>query len=252
MTGIFDDATGRDRVPLPIGGFWIRRGPAEISETEIIWDRVSFPPTPYNLGSFALLREFLALARGTPQDFLRFARRYGPLNGLYPRGGEREGLLVWHRCIEIANGILTIATRLRNGELTNEDDWAPLPVVDMPCAKVPSSINLAWQKLVLTQTIHEMVVKWGVFPRVNFAESDPRLELGGERLLSGIAAQLVCAVCKTDGFVFCTNCGGLFTPDRKPRSGNHFCKPCRLKGAKGKHAQRKFRELKSSEKEAAV
>ena len=237
------------RVPFPIGGFYVRRGEARISEQEVVWERVMPPaippvPVPYKLGTFTLLLDFARLADGTTDDVLEFARRYGPLQGLNVQCGEREPLEYWRYQIAKAKGILSVATKLQDGELVADRDWEVLGVSFQKSSSTSASraFVLGFQRFALLSALNSALRDWQVQPRISWSPFGARLELGGGTLLSGIGAQLVSAICRSDGFVICKNCGKPYAPVRKPRGGeNHFCRDCGRKAAL-KLSARRFRQ----------
>jgi hypothetical protein len=248
LSGLLYDNEGNERPPFPIGGFYIRRSRAvRITETEIIWGTmprtVPFPqdllPVPYDLRTFTLLQDFVALAAdSTPDALCEFAKRYGPLRGLKVHGGERESLKNWRYCIEFAKGVLEIARKLQDGQLAPDGEWRALGAEmgagpeSMPRA-LKRTVQWMIQRAALTSSMNQILWLWGVRPSICWiSDSEVSLQLGGHTLLSGIGAQLLSAICRSDSFILCAACGRPYPPKRKPRKGEkHFCQECGKKAA---------------------
>lgn len=243
LAGLLHDQDGKKRQPFPVGGFYIRSGAARLNKGGIEWARAMPPyPVPYDLSTFTLLEDFVALANATTDDLLEFAKRYGPLRGLEVWGGERERLTDWQRCIASARAILTVASKLQNEQPATDEEWAALNARISSGSGAPRRMILQLQKFSLSVALNDLLLRWGVLPRMRWPESEgARFELGGNTLLSGIGAQLLCAVCGTEGYVICSACGRLYPPKKRPRAGNRFCPSCGKKAAR-RFAQRKYRQ----------
>lgn len=75
----------------------------------------------------------------------------------------------------------------------------------------------------------------------------PRILLTGEGLYAALAAQLLFAVCRVDGFSVCVSCGSPFVPSRRTRRYQRcYCETCRAKSkAPIRDAMRDYRKRKS-------
>ena len=248
------DQSGKERIPLPVAGFYTRGGAVRIRGNKIFWERLSVAklrvnpsglPVPYETKTFTLLQQFLALSDGATDDLRKFAERYGPLGKLKPMGGERESLEDWRHCIARARALLAIANKLQQGQFLSDQDCAMLGCerfsVGTSTARPPRELIRSLERFALINAVNQILWLWDVRPSVSWRPgSEVHLELGGPTLLSGIGALLLSAICRSDRPLLCSACGKPYWPSRKPRDGeNHFCQECGKKAAR-RLAQRRY------------
>jgi len=330
------------QAPLASNDIHVLSRQARIEHGQIIWElpRDRSDHKDVRLTGFKLLEDFLALANPNDKQLLRFARMYGPL-GLCKHGsslGHRredfttrchdsgiddgdlscgrwavESIEAWRRYIKRANGIISVADKLRKDVKATEKDWGwlwegptdakvetaesaslqtllydarhlgkvadsrgedqPLPIPfgtaatalagifgryrDNPLVAVLATQKrntLAAQKRALAAAVTHWIDESDVGLSINWAGSGIDLRLGladplgrGNRILTAVGVQMLCAVLRQESFVFCSACGRPYVPEtRRPRQGeNHYCRDCG-KRAKNRFAQRKYREHHST------
>jgi len=176
-----------------------------------------------------------------------------------------ESLVGWRRYIGRARGILAVETDLRKERRVNAAGWAWLldRKEDNSLAANPLVValaaqrrqTLAEQKRVLAQTVNHWLdecevgvsLDWSG-PGVEFrlGLSDP-LGRGTPSLLIAIGVQLLRATLRQESFVWCSDCGSPYRPDRWPRAGElHYCQECGRKVA-NRIAQRRYKQRRKTE-----
>ncbi len=239
-----------------------------------------------------LLRKFIRLANGSNEKILSFAREYGPLglcrcgaslghrdrsgkrcyrtdpvrknSKVRPRFLTRESIDGWHRYIDWAKGILTVARKLHRDEKANDMDWKWVLNLGSNCMNYPHIISLAStfdnvplsddslieQKQRLSKVVNYWLDECEVGPSINWTKQNIKVSLGlrtpfgfTNRLLDAIGVQLLGAVLRVEGLANCSVCGIPYRPSRSPRDGeNHYCDDC--KSLTNRLAKRKTRAKK--------
>lgn len=193
----------------------------------------------------------------------------------------KESLVGWRRYISRARGILAVEIDLRKDRRVNADGWAWLldgiptthssnPLKALVSARKEDSLasnplivalaaqrrqTLPEQKRVLAQTVNHWLdecevgvsLDWSG-PGIEFrlGLSDP-LGRGTPSLLIAIGVQLLRAVLRQESFVWCSDCGSPYAPDRWPRAGElHYCQDCGRKAA-NRIAQRRYKQRQKTE-----
>lgn len=220
-----------------------------------------------------LLGRFVRLADGDAAAVLQFARRYGPLRVSRYEYAPLEGanqfawrgtepVQEWYALARNAATLLRIAALRHQGRRVPPEDWRVafttglLPISAASAFRefehAPSS---AWHSLqhaglpflVNMWLTAERPSVWLTWP----PGAAPTIVLAGDNLLSHLAAQLLAAVCQSEGVAVCSGCGTPYMPDRRPRGDQrHYCKECGIRAAwrdsKRRGRQRKKQAAASS------
>lgn len=228
-----------------------------------------------DLGNFAtrrsdggVLEAFTDLEKGSDQEVLSFARRYGALelcvHGLrawheMPWRAEwpsNPGGLVGLRCsslltrqptglyrryaTRVASLVRIVAALHGRGAPTQSD----LSLMSTPWWwSKPIGSGLNPRELVAAE-----VGRWldagSVRPIFSWtARMPPRIELRGIGLWAVIGRQLAFLAARADGLAWCSGCGKTFVPSRKPRSdGRSWCQAVECRRASKRQAVRDHRE----------
>lgn len=275
------DEQGRLGRPLFPGHLLVPKHVA-IEDGHLVWSttlKVGFARTEAELlGRFAraeagLLGRFVRLADGNAAAVLRFARRYGPLRVVSRHEssplGERaqfawrgaEPVQEWYALARSAATLLRIAALRHQGRRVPPEDWrvaftAGLLPISAAAAigavaafeafeRAPSSARNSLQHAGLPYLVNAWLTAGQ--PSVQLAwppGAAPTIELAGDDLLGHLAAQLLAAVCQSEGPALCSSCGMPYAPKRRPRSDQrHYCAQCGKK-AQARDAQRDLRQRK--------
>lgn len=201
-----------------------------------------------------LLRRFLALMRGTPDDVLAFAQRFGVLKiceRWYPDEHDAHGygclldeehyesLYVWVERIQQFEAMLKVAASLYHGRTVPQDEsvWRLVE-----CLSVPSTLDLARQAMFITLERWLSYYPVRVFPRWNTQNHAPGLALTPRGLAGALMLQVASAATRAMPMTFCSECGEWFQPTRAPRADERsFCAKCTRLGAPERLAQRDHR-----------
>lgn len=225
-----------------------------------------------------LLEGFVGLGSATNQEIRDFALAWGVLElcehglprshrpdpwpaGSGPRGcrpigwrddaeGFQYGMFVeptpvWRRLAARMRAALLVAAAVREGEPIPADQWrllaqaghrysaAPNPDPNAALVGVWAVVN-DWQHYGRVGTICYSVDYAGAGPLTELVAA-----ISGAGLAGGLALQLLAKLTGTDPFAFCSACGKLYSPERKPRRGERrYCDPCKAEGKTLRDAQR--------------
>lgn len=244
---------------LPISQFYYRPGSAWIDGADIVFGKPDIADQKRWRNAAALypmakkstlLEEFVRLVgSGNDDRVCEFAKRYGPLWGLSPMGGEREPLEWWRRWAEWAKVILAIKNKLQDGKRVSKDEWEAVGVTTQGPPRLQRKFHAKAGRSFLAHAVNGALDIWQVRPGIYWATRGevPRFELHCRTLIGAIGAQLIFEVCNSNGLYFCSSCNEGYRPLRKPRDGeNHFCQECgRLASCKLAQRRRRQRIRKS-------
>jgi hypothetical protein len=261
LDSLRDDA---DRMRSPLAtAILVKSRAVAIKRNYIVFKKLDVMES-FNKPGFAILRDFVALDAGGEDDLLKFAQRYGAL-GLCVHGkalghrsqngqrcfrsdrryhdGTRESANAWRLYVACAVGILTISTKLHRGEWGTPREWArALRYPPEPAFLPRVHRSMYEQRSLLAALVSDWLDECDTRPHIDWTDSTITLGLmaEGERLLSAIGVQLLSAIMRAD-WAFCSNCGRLYTPTRRPRKDQfQYCQECKIRG-KNKLGQREFR-----------
>jgi hypothetical protein len=215
---------------------------------------------------------FLRLSDATPEEILRYAKRWGPIgfcrHGLpathksrwgpdrtdsrtcHVSGSRRhswESLEFWQLTSRRARALLNIGAKLSADQPGAEEDWKILD-----CAFVNPRNSYEWKIPNQRSTLEWQLTRWMqmglLVPVVKFR--DKRLSFSLDvltilGLFGFLAYQLALAISSTDGLSVCSACGQAHVPARKP-TANHrtYCSDCRKSGRPLRDASRDYRQRK--------
>jgi len=215
-----------------------------------------------------LLEAFVRLADEEPEGFLDFARRYGLLNLCghdlpachYPipytslafarrysfpcfpvvlEPGGMERLDTWRRFSRVADALLSIAAKLRDGKKGARADWRTVVGASDVERKVRSVTRQKsieeddW--VLLAHELQRWLQLGNVRPVLRGFDQRLDMDLSSEGLFPNIAKQLVFTVAGFERISFCDGCGRVYVPTRKPRPDRRkFCKHCNEAGVPAK------------------
>ena len=212
--------------------------------------------------------DFLALERGTPDQILAYAKKWGLLllckshklpsshrstkqadlrtayfgrceldwTRLGKQTWYREPLWKWNQWAARTNAVIRLAQNLHAGELGAKQDWGRL---------YPSSNQDTWwedrEKDYRTKITEgrlflcHKVSSWLRIARVEltpyWGEKNPTILFGNRTLFGALALQLLFVVTGSTGFAICSACGQTYLPSRRPRiNQRHYCQACRTRG----------------------
>lgn len=228
----------------------------ELYKNGIIWNRWNRHPRPEQLTrpGPGLLESFLKLS-DAPDDaaddaVLKYARRWGPLylckDGLpvghtQPDGGQICALLpppdrkrsgsiwepveAWRHISRQVGACLRVADSLNEGKQPDRRLW--LSLVDRwPRKRLPTQ-DSQWAHLTLRAN---QWIEWGrVRPELirPASQRHPLMELGVRGVFGAIALEVGLVLARTDGFAFCSACGDVYKPKRRPVTyERRYCAKC--------------------------
>ena len=248
---VLSNRAGKDRMPIPSGGFYIRPGRgARIRGSTIVWPKTSKPPRAVNPQNFTLLRDFCALADGTDKDLCAFANKYAPLTFLEPEGGEREPLDYWRLSAAQVKEIITVATKLQERQRVARKEWIAAGLGITTEHPPPPDWPEESQRFALNRLVNGALATWSVAAGIRWLKHEVRFELQTPTLMTAIGAQLLSALCRKDQLYFCAHCGRPYQPKRKPREDqNRYCTRSICKKAGKLDAQREYDERQRLERE---
>jgi hypothetical protein len=289
---------------LPIGS-WTVPTDVELDAAgeHLVWRSLpsrSVAPAP------GVMHEFVLLAGASAEAILAFARRWGVLgiceHGLparhnapmwmagqtYEHGckpvavGEvnpigREGTFVepidaWRRLAHRVRAVVTLATRLHDGEPGSAEDWSAALAMDDSHFKVtllprpdggPENVLInppsPWTLIMAAQ---EIINLGGVRPQLRWAgDAGYTITIGAgdsegnqPALFAAVAAQLAFALARSDDLAICSGCGEPYSldADGRPRRGlRRFCRRCREAGVPDRLKQRDARARRKEQRPAA-
>jgi len=226
----------------------------------------------------ALLDRFLGLR--SDEQFLHFARRYGPL--MIPSGPEssprlysvglKETLASWREYQAVLARVLSLAANLLSGADITDPPWSGVlggfgiqPIYLMGDLTRRNGEKVSWSERTRTQRRQlaaGVVVQCGariaelflLRPAFTFAATSARFGFyfasgAGASLGGSLAVQFIHAV-SAGGFAICSGCRQPFVPKRQPSQGRRcYCaaKACRVNAAL-RDAQRDWRQRQSVSK----
>lgn len=169
--------------------------------------------------------------------------------GFYPYGfigGEyREPLDVWRYLALQARALLQIAARLHDGEKVPKELWRAVFALThrASCPRTRGSAEHMWA-LVAT-ILDEWLTLSDVRPGLMLAGDHVGVSFAGTGLVGYLAAQLLLACARAEGFIFCSNCSKPYIPRRrKSARRRNFCLDCYKDGAHLRLAQKDHRKKK--------
>lgn len=296
------------RSPLIPKGLRVETCKARIEDGRIVWEHIGGLAAGQFLkvSDFTLLQEFTGLGNADDAQLLRFAQKYGPLHlckhgfafghrerdfnlRCYASDIEeedltrgtcaRESVEGWRRYIRRAKGILTVATKLRDGRRASTNDWSWIldgipsanaedPLASLLTLRKEDALaanpllavlaaqprrTLPEQRQVLALAVNHWLDECEIGVSIEWPQSGIDFRIGrsdpfglGSSLLIAIGVQLLRAVLRQESFVWCSTCGYPYPPKRWPRAGEmHYCQRCG-RAAALRNAQRKFREKRNS------
>ena len=285
---------------IPITGPWIPYH-AELRGDYICWNRdydPKDPPSSTNVFAAAahlmdrgpteanlkrMLDDFVGLK--DEQDVLRFVKTFGTLqlctNGdpvtrvhspsasldCMPEGWLDnlwcERIDQWLSYVQVADGILKVASALHEDEKAPEEYWQGTNFIlqrpdtrpDIHDSRPNGLVNYKWisGRSVVRQKKHlALLVKaWISFGDIQFdftwAPSGPDFSLNGNTFTT-LGIQLMMAVSSSQRSSICSMCGRLYARDRKPqRRRRNYCENCKTQGSTlRKQTERARKRLKET------
>lgn len=161
------------------------------------------------------------------------------LRGKSPRAGPFwEPVSAWRCWARRARELLRVAADVLSRKLPDQKDWRVafdldfIPTKDFRDYKVlfdyspPRTLPDAAEKL--GQRLNQWIGIGNVRPIVEQRAGRPSISFGGGGLFGALAMQLMLASTGEKGWVCCSNCRKLYTPDRRPRADQqNYCLECR-------------------------
>jgi transposase-like protein len=228
--------------------------------------------------------EFLELAEAQPESVLRYARKWGPLNGIRA-GTTREPIDEWRFFSLRAGAILSLVSALKGGGFGDWDTWALIGMLEergrteadrteeitrygLPAHWVSDPVKLKERGYskgrivasfggIIASELNAWIKRAGVNmeARFNGFKSPMPWEAAvtwNSRLFAALALQLVYAVSSAVLRYKCTACGKLYSRRRKPTYGRFdFCPKCGRRAAV-RMAERRRREKISEARQLAA
>jgi len=229
-----------------------------------------------------LLEDFLRLDGASSESILKYARSHGVLylcvhdrpahllrggRACMPTGWDEENssgwepLQAWRNYARQIRAILKMAANLHHGKPCDPSDILAFNQPDPEKAKEWLKMGVAEprqegrfhseaaerervssHRALVANVINSWLWYGDVYPGLFWSEENPRLELTGTGLFGALATQLVLAISRTGGLVFCSGCGAPYFPERRPREGErHYCDECREAKIPERDAARDYR-----------
>lgn len=247
---------------------------AWIENDHIWWDPVK--PSTRPMGG-DLVESFTRLRGGEPQDYLRFAKRWGvlglcehdlpymhnwptpPDGGCSPRECLRklpatltgktkteerfyhwEPLEIWRQLVSKTNAWLNLAAAYHLGKRGLKEDWRVFGCKSVPAPKKRAIRLMNWIDAQLRRSsVYPTVVE-----RPDRGFSVEYCPLGNFNVGGALALQLLLALCRTDGLSHCDGCGNTYVvTGRRPNpKRRNYCDLCSKSGVSGRDAARDYRE----------
>jgi hypothetical protein len=206
-----------------------------------------------------LLREFVGLADGSPEDVRAFAAKWGVLHlcrhrlprshppmPSAPRGtlycedvvGDDihgyEPVIQWLAWATVFRAVVSLVAKLRDKETGLHSDWAVL----RPGSPPPTSLDDAGR--LLDAEVQKILYVGLVVPIVDVAR--PRITIRGLGLYGMLAVQLLLLIAGTKTLPYCTACRLPYSPTRRPARGRrNYCPTCRANGEPERDASADWR-----------
>lgn len=219
-----------------------------------------------------LLNKFVRLCskNSSPEDFLRFARRWGVLGICqhfkpFPHrrydldlenpkaceyfqlasGQYFEPLEIWRQFSREVRAILRIASRLHQGEQGYFEDWKVLnPTLKRPLKR--SREMLLFERVEIAERIQQLLEHGNLKGQITWYDKSPLIYVSCN-LLGLIGCQLMLVVSRSQGIAICTSCGSPYPPKKRTSPGRgNYCDPCKQKSPsrESQAARRKKRKPK--------
>ena len=253
LAGFTGEDGGLGRPAAEVG--WPVPATVEVDRGRLCWEGVGARVTTPR----RLLDRFLGLADASDERIAEFARRWGVLFplGVEPEGSvERYGLRPseglepvgwWRRLAHDAGLVIDVAAKLTLSEPVPTEWWSrfrslgvteeALPAVDVLQFGVFADDVPVWDEL---GGCYEQSTFVQVFVNGWLDHRAPRCgitwsPIGGAALgiaprgvLGALGLQLGQVLGRASGLAFCSVCGDVFAPSRKPRTGQRtYCDACR-------------------------
>lgn len=236
-------------------GRWVQPGEGLLERFVSLGDK-----SPESIRAYALAWGLLGIWTRIRPDYDLLATADaevgGPLRGLSPildfrgfypygfiGGKYREPLDVWRYLALQARTLLEIAARLHDGEKVPKELWRAVFALTHRAShpRTRGSVKHMWA-LVAT-IIDEWLILSNVRPGLMVAGERVSVSFNGTGLVGYLAAQLLLAATRAEGFTFCSNCGTAYIPRRrKSARRRNFCLDCHKDKAHLRLAQRDHRK----------
>lgn len=218
------------------------------------WDRLAEDRTP--LPSKDLLEDFWQLSRkNKPADYLRFAKRWGPLglcehgkpctheSDCHPRETKyaySEPLTGWQEYVEKFEAAVWVGCKNTEKEKCTSEEWHLIG------GDGDEWFDVSAQALKLAETVNTWLRDGDVRPQVKLGEKPlPYIQAGlGDYPLFGTLAWLLAEYIFSDRkLAFCFGCLRPFHSKKKaPKSGQKsWCPKCKEDGTQNRISQREHR-----------
>lgn len=154
-----------------------------------------------------------------------------------------EPLAAWRKYSRMAHTLLDLAVTLDDGKLGTETDWK---IVCGDQWSLPHSVEEG--RFIIGRVVSGWLALGGVAPYLDWTDQNPQLRLSVEGLFGALGTQVLLALSRSEGFAVCTECGRLYTPRPKARTGTRrYCEQCRSMGAPARDASAAYRRRKKGE-----
>jgi hypothetical protein len=168
--------------------------------------------------------EFADLAEARPEQFLKFARRNGPLFG----GNSFESIENdWRTHARVASCLVSCRRSLSEGKSGEGWDilreWIGIPK-EVPKKDVLKSCIETW-----------LSKKYCFVPEAHWRGDALVIQPAAFCLFGAIGLQLAGQIARTGEVIRCYECREIYTPKRLTSAERHFCPDCRNKGADAKY-----------------
>jgi hypothetical protein len=194
---------------------------------------------------------------------LRFSRNQFPAckprgwDGLTPPPRGSEPISEWLALSQRARGILSVADKLRTGRPGAQDGWEDAYASTGGFFLEVAGKTVEGDWFALCHLVNEWIQIGQFIPKVFHRNGRivVRFRCWSRfgQLFGALGMQLMLALIRAPGVAVCSNCGGLYRPDRTPAPFRaNFCgscgRPAAVARAKGRYrkTQRQARELASS------
>lgn len=203
------------------------------------------------------LLRFIKLKDAKPNAYLRFARRWGRLQGLcghrVPYGLCQHGCVdtghelvsEWRSWSKVMGAVLNIANSLHDNLPGRKEDLAILVeeeelehiealVLAGNRTRYEEGIRVGIERCVIGSALDLMLFESGARLSCEWEmdSAAPVVFLApSQSLLACLTCQLAFATARVHGVATCDSCMNIYTPTRKPQQGrNKYCDECRSKG----------------------
>ncbi|HUG00891.1 MAG TPA: hypothetical protein VML95_03450 [Longimicrobiales bacterium] len=244
------------------------------------WDPDAPMETPREKAkSTGVLRAFCALAEADAKAFLRFAKRYGPLElceehelpvghspyaaSLHTPGAAEPCFApraqaspdephwrfvpveVWRRYARDVQGALSLAAAHHNGRIGPRDDWNQL-LRWLEIDVTPKWLgDLADERFFLAFIVDRWVDLSGLRPTLSWTDKRPEIGLGSGELFGAVLRELIFAIGRVHGLKVCAGCGEPFIAQYRRK----WCARCGKKAADRAAQRRRRAKIRKVNKE---